>query len=209
MIKIELSAHQFQELIKANYSLDIVFLLKCLESGLDLDKIAESSTKMASLLQNINRKNLINDGKLTLEGKSVMDFLSNVDVETKFVKKKADEDWFNNWWKAYPASDTFTYNGRTFNGSRALRTKKDDCKAKLNKILLEGDYTIEDLIDAIKLETHQKAEMSVKTGQNKMSYMQNSMTYLNQRTFESYVELVKAGHKVKEESKTPTGGVEI
>ena len=49
---------------------------------------------------------------------------------------------------------------------------------------------------------------SIKTGQNKLSFMQNSMTYLNQFTYESFIELVRKGNKVKEEV-IHTGGTDI
>jgi len=44
----------------------------------------------------------------------------------------------------------------------------------------------------------QKKENSVKTDANKLSFMQNSLTYLNQRTFDPFIELIKEGHKIVE-----------
>jgi len=38
--------------------------------------------------------------------------------------------------------------------------------------------------------------------------MQNSLTYLNQRSFEPYIELVREGAQVEEANK-PTGGTDI
>jgi hypothetical protein len=58
------------------------------------------------------------------------------------------------------------------------------------------------------MEILQKKENSIKTATNKMSFMQNSLTYLNQRTFEPFIELVREGVKIKE-SNTPIGGVDI
>jgi hypothetical protein len=74
--------------------------------------------------------------------------------------------------------------------------------------LSEGEYTADDLVAALEFEVLQKKENSVKTGTNKMTYMQNSMTYLNQRTFEPFIELVKEGMTVVETNK-PTGGTDI
>ena len=44
----------------------------------------------------------------------------------------------------------------------------------------------------------QKKDNSVKTGVNKMTFMQNSLTYLNQRTFEPFIELIKEGNNIVE-----------
>ena len=57
---------------------------------------------------------------------------------------------------------------------------------------------MQDLLEAIKYEVLQKKENSVKTGVNKMTFMQNSLTYLNQRTFEPFIELIKEGHNIVE-----------
>jgi CRISPR/Cas system CSM-associated protein Csm2 small subunit len=56
--------------------------------------------------------------------------------------------------------------------------------------MIEGDYTAQQLIEALKYEILQKKEASSKTSVNKLAYMQNSLTYLNQRTFEPFMELL-------------------
>ena len=142
------------------------------------------------------RKGLISeDNKLTLEGKNLLAFLDSPSEET-YVKQKRSVDEFDRWWKAYPGTDTFTHKGKSFTGTRSMRVKKDDCKLKLNKILSEGEYTIDELIAALEFEVLQKKENSVKSDSNKLSFMQNSLTYLNQRTFEPFIELIREGAKV-------------
>jgi hypothetical protein len=89
-----------------------------------------------------------------------------------------------------------------------MRVRKDECKLKFNKILGEGEYTVHELIKALELEVNQKKENSVKSGTNRMTFMQNSLTYLNQRTFEVFIELIKEGH-VAEESQAPIKDVDI
>ena len=69
----------------------------------------------------------------------------------------------------------------------------------------EGDYTAEQLIEALKIEISQKVNMSMKTKQNRLTYMQNSLTYLNQRTFEAFIELIGEDTKPAE----PTGSTDI
>ena len=43
-------------------------------------------------------------------------------------------------------------------------------------------------------------ENSVKAKANKLTYMQNSLSYLNQRAFEPFIELIKEGNKIEEAS---------
>ncbi len=149
--------------------------------------------------------------KLTLSGQSVLDFLQQEISETTPLKKKTNIDSeFERWWKAYPGTDTFVHKGKTFQGTRSMRVKKDDCKIKLKKILDEGEYTIDEMLEALEYEVLQKKENSVKAGENKLKYMQNTLTYLNQRTFEPYIELIKEGVSAPtEEHSVPSGSVDI
>lgn len=107
---------------------------------------------------------------------------------------------FEEWWNAFPGTDTFEYKGKRFSGSRALRSKKEDCKMLFEKILREG-FTKDEMIKAVNYEVTQKKEDSVKRGENKLRFMQNSLTYLRQRTWEPYIELVRQGSKADESEK--------
>jgi hypothetical protein len=89
-----------------------------------------------------------------------------------------------------------------------MRVKKDDCKVKLYAILAEGEYTIKEMIAALEYEVLQKKENSVKTKTNRLTFMQNSLTYLNQRTFEPFIELIREGKTVVEEP-IVRGGTDI
>jgi len=174
----------------------------------DVQCECEQSPKLNLLCQTVLRKGLITeDYKLTTEGKDLLAFLDSDSVET-LVKRKPDTDGFELWWKTYPGTDTFKHKGMDFTGTRGLRVKRDECKLKFNKIIGEGEYTAANLISALEMEILQKKENSVKTKSNKMSFMQNSLTYLNQRTFEPFIELIKEGTKVKE-TDTPISSVDI
>jgi hypothetical protein len=204
-MNLNIQISHFEQLLKNGYSLDIVFLLKLAEEGECLESLCKESPKLEALYQGIYRKGLITvEDKLTLTGKAVLEFLSTTEETTTLVRKKKTDDEFDLWWKAYPGTDTFKINGRSFTGTRSLRNKKDECKAKLHKILDEGEYTIKELIEALEFEVNQKVNNSIKTGVNKMSFMQNSLTYLNQRTFEPFIELIREGHK--QEIDTPVSG---
>jgi hypothetical protein len=206
---MNITPYHFEEILKAGYSLDIIYFLKIADEGYDVEKLCDDP-KLRVLCQTVRRKGLLSENfKITVIGKSVLGFLDEKGTpEMKLVKKKQVSNDFDDWWKAYPGTDTFTHKGKEFSGTRSLRAKKDECKAKLNSILAEGEYTIAELIAAIQYEVLQKKENSVKTKTNKLSYMQNSLTYLNQRTFEPFIELIREGKIVKEE--TPVeGGTDI
>ena len=199
-MNLSLEFYHFSELYKNGYTLDMVFLLKLAEEDVDIKLLCEESPKLKALYQGIYRKGLLtDDNKLTLAGKAVLQLLDKKEENVVLKKKSVVEDDFNIWWKTFPGTDTFVHNGVSFAGTRSLRAKKDECKVKLNKILAEGEYTIEELVQAIEYEVLQKKENSVKTSTNKLSYMQNSLTYLNQRTFEPFIELVREGHKIVKE----------
>jgi len=161
-----------------------------------IEEIFGDSVKLCTIQEVANRKGLISDDrKLTLEGKQLLAFLFT-NEGTKFEKKKAIEDHFNEWWKAYPGTDSFEHKGRKFTGSRSLRADKENCRIKFNKILGEGEYTYIDMVEALKYDVMSKKEASIKEGTNKLKYMQNSLTYLNQRSFEGFIELIKKGNKI-------------
>jgi hypothetical protein len=210
MIKQQLTFSQFRELHKKGYSADIALFLQYIEEGEDVNEIAKDVPKLGNIVQSLRRKGLITeDNKVTLEGKEILSFLSTKESK-KIVKKKKGEDHdFLLWWSHYPSTDDFTHKGRHFAGTRGLRSKKDDCRIKLNKILGEGQFTLEEMIKALDFEVEQKKENSVKTGQNKLSYLQNSMTYLNQYSYENYIDLIRKGTKMEKSPQTDYDGVNI
>lgn len=197
-----LKVEHFRSLIENGYSLDLVFLLKLFDGGYDLSKLREANKKIDVLVNTLMRKGLIDEALcVTKEGKALLDYVADENVaEFTLERKVLKEDDFDRWWKAYPGTDTFVHKGKSFSGSRSMRVRKDDCKVRMNKILAEGEYTMDEMIAALELDVLQKKENSIKTNSNKLSYMQNSLTYLNQRSFEPYIELVRSNQTVKESS---------
>ena len=189
-MRLNITPYHFEEIIKKKYTLDIVYMLKMIEKGFDVEKLCENSETIAVLFQSCIRKGLITEEtKLTIQGVDLINFLNTKDEITLTKFKTKDED-FDKWWKEYPGIDSFEYEGRKFVGSRSLRQNRVECRIKFNKILLEGEYNVDQLIKALKYEVRRKKEISLKTGTNKLSYMQNSLTYLNQRTFESFIDYI-------------------
>jgi len=188
---------KFKNIIEKGYSLDVIFLLEMCEKEMDLKKFCDTP-KLKALRQLIIRKQLISEKEmLMLEGQNLLAFYREDDNDgVVYERRKTSEDAFDRWWKAYPGTDTFTHKNKSFSGGRSLRTKKDECKEKLEKILSEGEYTISELIEALEFEVLQKKEKSVLTKSNALTFMQNSLTYLNQKTYESFVELIREGNKI-------------
>ena len=209
MTNLKITPYHFEELIKKGYSLDVIYLLKLIEDQFDVQPLCEGSMKIAALYQTLIRKGLISntDEKITTVGEELLKFMETKEA-TKIVKRKPATTEFEEWWKAFPGTDTFIHKGTKFEGTRSLRKDKDNCKIKFDKILLEGEYTAAELIAALNYDVLQKKENSVKQKSNKLTYLQNSLTYLNQRSYEPFIELVREGQTVQEAPK-PVGGTDI
>ena len=209
-MKLNVTPEQFEELIKRGYNLDVIFLLKLIDEQFDVSPLCERSMKIASVYQSLIRKALItkDDEKLTLVGKDLLEFM-DAKSTGRIIKRKPATTDFEEWWKTYPGTDSFEYKRKKFTGTRAIRKGKDECRLKFDKIILEGEYTAAQLIGALEYELLQKKESSVATNSNRMTFMQNSVTYLNQRAFEAYIELINDGAKIDIAPQKPTGGTDI
>ena len=148
--------------------------------------------------------------KVTAIGKILLEALITQEApKQKIAKKKvAISTDFDRWWSTYPGTDTFVYKNKSFTGTRSMRVKKEECKLKFTNIVAEGEYTADELIAALEYEVVQKKDNSIKQKANKLTFMQNSLTYLNQRSFEPFIELIREGKTVVE-SPTTTGGIDI
>lgn len=209
-MKLNVTPEQFEELIKRSYNLDIIYLLKLIDEQYDVSPLYRDSMKISAIYQSLIRKGLIteHDDKVTTLGKDLIEFV-NAKSGPKLIKRKSATTDFEEWWKIYPGTDSFEYKGKKFTGTRAIRKGKDECRLKFDKIMLEGEYTAAQLIAALNYEVLQKKESSLATGTNRMTFMQNSVTYLNQRAFEAYIELINTGEQIKESPQKPTGTTDI
>lgn len=208
-MNLTLTFSHFKELTKAGYSLDMLCFIRLIEEGNDPDEMCADDSKMKMLYQTVRRKGLLSEtNKVTIVGKEVLNFLNEEVEQPKIPKKKKTNTDFDTWWNTYPGTDTFTYKSQSFTGTRGMRVKKEDCKVKFNNILSEGEYTAGELIAALQYEVLQKKENSLKTKVNRLTFMQNSLTYLNQRSFEPFIELIREGKTIKE-SPEPIKGMDI
>ena len=208
-MKLTIHPEKFIEIIKKSYSLDIIYLLKLIEQSYDISELCKENVKINVLYNTLIRKGLITEteDKLTILGSELLEFIESKS-STKFKKKKFQNNILYTRWETKPSTDKFEYKGKSFPATRALRANKDECRTKFNKILLEGDYTSEQLVEALKYDVQSKKDNSISTGTNKLSFMQNSLTYLNQRTFEPFIEIIKEG-KVIENNDYYAGSTDI
>jgi len=207
-MNIKLTFSHFEELIKCGYNLDMLFFVMLVEDGADVEQMITGSTKMQILYQSVRRKGLLSEtNKITTLGKEMLALL-NQEKGAKMPKKKKTDTDFDKWWNKYPGTDTFSYKGESFTGTRGMRVKKEECRVKFDSILSEGEYTAQELLAALEYEILQKKENSIKTKVNRLTFMQNSLTYLNQRSFEPFIELIREGKMIKE-SAEPIRGTDI
>ena len=208
-MNIKVTPYHFEQLLKDGYTLDMIFLLKLIDEEFDIKTLAEGGPKTDMLCQTLRRKGLMSEQfKITVLGRNLLEFMNSRAKTSKIVKKTQTFAEFERWWAAYPGTDIFTHKGKSFSGGRTLRVYKDDCQLKLDAILAEGEYTIDQLIAALEYEVTQKKENSFKTGTNRLTYMQGSLTYLNQRSFQNYIELINEGVVIKEADE-PIKGMDI
>lgn len=208
-MNIKVTPYHFEQLLKDGYTLDMIFLLKLIDEEFDIKTLAEGGAKTDMLCQTLRRKGLVSEQfKITVLGRNLLEFMNSRAKTSKIVKKTQTFAEFEKWWAAYPGTDIFTHKGKSFSGGRTLRVYKDDCQLKLDSILAEGEYTIDQLIAALEYEVLQKKENSFKTGTNRLTYMQGSLTYLNQRSFQNYIELINQGVVIKEADE-PIKGMDI
>jgi hypothetical protein len=208
-MKLNLTPFHFEEIIKKAYSMDMIILLIMIYENLDISALCEGSAKIKAIYLALILKGLIseNENKITTLGTELLVFMDSKEPK-RMVRKKPDGSAFEEWWKTFPGTDTFTYKEVPFVGSRSLRCNKEECRLKFDKIILEGEYTPATLVDALKYDITQKKEATIKTRINKLSYLQNSLTYLNQRSYEPFIELLQSGVKITE-TETAFGGTEI
>lgn len=206
-MNIKITFSHFESILTSGYNLDMLFFIMLVEEGLDVEEML-TNPKMKLMHQTVRRKGLLSEAnKVTILGKELINILKEEKV-TKIPKRVKKDSDFDKWWGVYPGTDTFTYKSQSFTGTRGMRVKKEECKVKYNSILAEGDYTANELLAALEYEILQKKENSIKTKTNRLTFMQNSLTYLNQRSFEPFIELIREGKTIKE-SPEPIKGMDI
>ena len=179
----DISIEVVEALKKENMNLTHLWLLTKAEAG-DLVPLPE--------LKALERRVFILSNEITETGK---EFLTSLLSNKTIDKKSKDEinEAFDKWWGVkrgegvFPASDNFIHKGRSFQGIRNLKTKKEDCKAEFRKIVLSGEYTTEEILQGTTNHINVAKEESFKKKENKLSFITNSERYLRLRAFSPFI----------------------
>lgn len=185
--KVTLS--QFMKIVKMSMDLNIIFLFEKLMNGIDLPSIS-SDVRIAGWLQTLYKKSWVDaDYKPTLLGIELYNTIFTEESAQTIVKNKKKEaaTKFDEWWAIFPPTDKFEYKGKVFSGTRGLRVSKDTCRELFEKWVKRGDYKAEQIIEATKVDVETRKQASLKEGRNKLTFLQNSATYLRNASFDPYV----------------------
>ena len=206
-----ISLNEFRELCNAQVDITSLYILQCISQGIDIVKEIPSS-KVKGWYQTLLRRGYItHEGTISETGKSLLEVVkSNKPIHQEIAKIEAkQEDGFEKWWAVFPSNDIFTHKGKTFKGSRTLRVDKPKCRVYFDKIINEGEYTVDDMIRSLKYELDLKKELSTKENDNKMRYLSASTAYLNQRKFEGFMEASKNTPIKDDSTSTQYSGFDI
>lgn len=186
-----MKSYHFEEIIKKGYSLDIIYMLRLLKSSYDISDMCKNSVKIKNLYTTIIRKELYSEetNKLTITGDELLLF-SDSEIETVFKKKSIEVNDFDEWWKIFPSNNGFTHKGVEFKVTRSFISKKPDCKKLFEKYINEKMYTAKEIINATKYDINIRKNESVKSRENQLKFLQNTYTYLFQKTFEGFIGLI-------------------
>ena len=185
-----MTPYHFEKIIKKGYSFDIVYMLKLLKNNYDISSMCKNSIKIKNLYATIIRKELYSEdtNELTLTGDELLLF-SDSKIETVFKKKSVEFSDFDEWWKIFPSNNKFTHKGMNFKPTRSFISKKADCKRLFEKYVNEKLFTAKEIISATQYDINLKKEQSVKKRENQLTFLQNTYTYLYQKTFEGFIDL--------------------
>lgn len=206
----------FIEALNAGIDMNLVMILIMVDKDIDIsDYLSDSKTK--AYVEAIKRKGFIvyNDksglDEISPLGRSILAAVKSGNSCKSLLKreKKAKEDSFDLFWKAYPATDKIDYYGFTSPTTRNLRGSKEKTRELFNKIIAEGEYSAQDLIDAIEYQVLLKKKESFRTRKNELKYIQGSETWLRQRTFEAFIEDARKSKQEDTSEGTVSGVVDI
>jgi len=174
---------KWKQIVDEGYSSDVISFLQFYIEG---DVIDEEHPKTKALISLMERKSLLFEGNVTDVGKSLYESCQN-NTETPKIKIV---DKFEDWWKIYPPSDAFSYEGRKFDGVQSKRKNKEKCKLLFKKAISEGlDPNL--IIKATEYHIEQAKKLSLKRGTSQLTYISGSEIYLREKLYEPYIELCK------------------
>lgn len=197
---VNISPYTFRELIKNHIELSEIYLLQLAAIDHNLENFQEK--KINVIIKKMQRNGLLDDNVyITQAGIDLLFSLEKEEGELQLNKIEKTEDAFELWWKEFPSGNGFEYKGKKFPTTRNMRVKKEECKVKFHKILSEGEYTAEQLINAIQAEVQARKEDSITKKANQLTYMQSTLPYLNARGFEAFIDQPVKTESIKQTQK--------
>jgi len=198
-----LTIEQFAQVIELGVPLEALFVMECIIQGTN-PALHIKSQRLGGITQLLTRKNYLSkEGTITPLGKKFYDTLRcggmELEIAVKEIKDQSNSS-FEVWWKVFPATDGFEYRGQKFEKTRALRTGESVCRILFEKNSTTTAYTAEQIIEATKAHLELVKRQSIKTGTNKMSFINNSQTYLRNRIYEAFM-----GEKTESDKTEVTG----
>jgi len=207
-MKLDITDHHFIELHKKGYTMDMVVILDWANRGLSLDHIIGGSKKIEAIHNTMLRKGLLTDeNKITAIGAEILTFISKK-TNRKFEKPKVKKGDFDKWWSVFPSNDKFEIGNRKFGPTRSFKTLKEDCRLMFNKMVLDKEFTAQEIIDATLYDVNLKKKRSYTKNSNQLKYLQNSATYLRQKTFMGFVGM-GTGEDQLPKSRISKGSIDI
>lgn len=186
----------------------MVVILDWANRGLALDHIIGGSKRIEAIYNTMIRKGLLtNENKITAIGAEILSFISKK-TNRKFDKPKVETGDFDKWWKVFPSNDKFEVGGKKFGPTRSFKTLKDECRLMFNKMVLDKEFTAQEIIDATLYDVNLKKKRSYTKNSNQLKYLQNSATYLRQKTFMGFVGM-GTGEDNLPKSKISRGSIDI
>lgn len=171
-------------IITAELDLNLLFALEAEALGVVTSAIPVS--KLAAWRQTLIRKQfLTREGKISTKGAALLAQLGATVPGLSTYRPTVD--LFEIWWNTYPPNATFTHKGVTFTSSQVKRIKKTLCREHWNELLLEGEYTAEQIIKGTSNHIALAMDESVKSKENKIQFVFNSERYIRERCFAPYI----------------------
>ena len=186
------------ELEKIHLNLSHFYVLDCIYHD---DERVYSNAPLV-LFQTLQRKGFLTpDSHITEQGKKLYELLSNpmftssntiVSKEVRKTKRDYNAQ-YSEWLKHYPATATWTDdNVKLWEDSRVLRKNTPDAERMYLEILSRGEFTHEEMCNALDFQVEIMKKNSIKSRENKMKFFQGTLPYLNQETYRKWIETMRA-----------------
>ena len=200
-----------RELNKLHFTLDHLYVLECIENGVEVSDLSEAIT------QGLERKGYITYStekeSLTSAGKILYNLLTDPsfssaaqNVKGEITKKRAKKEQYKEWLSLYPATATWQDStGKNWIDTRVLRKDSVENEANYMKVINSGEFSHEEMCNALLFQIEMVHKDSILHHENKMIYFQGTTPYLNQETYRKQLEVMK----MLKWKPTPTTNTEV